>query len=321
MKLGIKFCCLFLFILLLGACKKKNDGSIIVTTKPITDITFDGAKCGGSVTNTGNFKIGDCGICVSKNQYPTIEDYYTIDGHGSGSFVSIIDKLDSNTKYYVRAYANTSSGIEYGEQLHFLTKDGGWLYYGNDTYSSSYGIVGGGVFTWAVMFPPSLLSSFSGKKITKIKLYIREKGNYTFKIYKGGSTSPSTLLYSTDHNFSVTGRQTVEISPAVNLNASQNLWVSVTYIYDKDKYPATYSIGINNPNARWRKTNNSNWFNSNTNGWKDVCWMIQVCLSSTKSNDNDIYISYDTIKDSFDNDDILLYKNDMYDDVEGVVAP
>jgi uncharacterized protein (TIGR02145 family) len=45
----------------------------------------------------------------------------TSDGTGTGTFQSIVTGLAGNTKYYVRAYATTSSETSYGEDKEFTT--------------------------------------------------------------------------------------------------------------------------------------------------------------------------------------------------------
>ena len=108
--------------LLLISCKKKPEGEITVTTMFVTDITMNSAKCGGTVSYSGGFTIGDCGVCYSTTSYPTVSDGFTVDHFGEGSFNSTIKNLESGTNYYVRAYARTSSGIKYGNQEIFIQK-------------------------------------------------------------------------------------------------------------------------------------------------------------------------------------------------------
>ena len=45
----------------------------------------------------------------------------TIDGAGLKSYTSKLTGLSDNTKYYVRAYATTSTGTTYGDQVIFNT--------------------------------------------------------------------------------------------------------------------------------------------------------------------------------------------------------
>ena len=110
-------------VLLWTSCTKNPDGTITVTTKTVTDITESSAKTGGSVTSSG-YSIGNCGVCYGESHNPTLNNSFTKDHEGDGSFSSILSNLKSGTQYYVRAYAKTSSGIEYGDEMSFTTKGG-----------------------------------------------------------------------------------------------------------------------------------------------------------------------------------------------------
>lgn len=107
-------------LLVFFGCNKES--KLTVNTKEVTEITTNSAKCGGSVIAIGNYTIGACGVCWSETPSPTINDFFTTDIQGGGEFTSILKNLASNTKYYVRAYATTSSGIIYGEELDFTTE-------------------------------------------------------------------------------------------------------------------------------------------------------------------------------------------------------
>lgn len=62
----------------------------------------------------GMWSITEKGVCWSTtNKYPTINDSKTIDGSGIGDYTSFITFLESNTTYYVRAYATYSRGTVY----------------------------------------------------------------------------------------------------------------------------------------------------------------------------------------------------------------
>ena len=122
-RLNISTLALLLVITCFSACTKKPEGSISVTTKAVTEITGTSAKTGGSVTSTG-YSVGDCGVCYGESHNPSLNNSFTKDHEGDGSFSSTLSNLKSGTKYYVRAYAKTSSGIEYGDETSFTTKGG-----------------------------------------------------------------------------------------------------------------------------------------------------------------------------------------------------
>lgn len=92
-----------------------------LTTADITEITGNSASGGGNVTGTGGATVTARGICFSTNQNPTIADSKTVDGDGTGEFVSALAGLMGNTVYYVRAYATNSAGTGYGPEVSFTT--------------------------------------------------------------------------------------------------------------------------------------------------------------------------------------------------------
>lgn len=118
----------FVIMATFNACKPEPEpepepqtpGSVSVTTSSVSDITETSAKCGGTVTASG-YSVGNCGLCYSELPNPTINSYITSDQMGTGTFTSTMSGLEPGTKYYVRAYATTSSGTLYGEQKEFTT--------------------------------------------------------------------------------------------------------------------------------------------------------------------------------------------------------
>ena len=94
-----------------------------VTTAEVEDITESEAVSGGEVTSDGGGEVTARGICWSTKHNPTLEDEYTIDGKGVGSFTSDMEDLEADTKYYVRAYATNEKGTAYGEEVSFTTEE------------------------------------------------------------------------------------------------------------------------------------------------------------------------------------------------------
>ncbi len=94
-----------------------------VSTAPVEDVTETSAVSGGNVTDDGGAPVTGRGIVWSTSENPAIDDHLgmTADGSGTGTFVSLLDGLDPETHYYVRAYATNVVGTSYGEQLEFTT--------------------------------------------------------------------------------------------------------------------------------------------------------------------------------------------------------
>ncbi|MFC4636448.1 hypothetical protein ACFO3O_21250 [Dokdonia ponticola] len=99
-----------------------NGNSIpTLTTNPTSNITQTSATSGGNITSDGGNDITLRGICWSVNPNPTINDNTTNNGEGAGNFTSIINNLNTNTTYYIKAYAINNEGVAYGNQQVFTT--------------------------------------------------------------------------------------------------------------------------------------------------------------------------------------------------------
>ena len=85
-----------------------------ISTSSVTNITGVTAVCGGNITSDGGSQITQRGVCWSTDPDPTIEDFYTVNGSGTGSYESNMEGLSINTVYYVRAYAINGAGVAYG---------------------------------------------------------------------------------------------------------------------------------------------------------------------------------------------------------------
>jgi hypothetical protein len=95
--------------------------SLRVNTTAVTAIGTNNATSGGNVTNAGDYTITNRGVCWSTSSSPTIADSHTHDGTATGSFTSSLTGLIDYTPYFVRAYATSSAGTEYGNQVSFTT--------------------------------------------------------------------------------------------------------------------------------------------------------------------------------------------------------
>ncbi len=93
----------------------------IVSTSEVTNIKLTTAESGGNIASDGGAPIIARGICWSIDLNPTLNNSYTIEGTGTGSFISNLTGLSSGTKYHVRAYATNSSGTAYGLDVNFTT--------------------------------------------------------------------------------------------------------------------------------------------------------------------------------------------------------
>lgn len=135
------------FLLFVTGCKKDKDVIPLPTISTIdaTNVDIITAGCGGNITSDGGSLVTVRGVCWSTGTTPTIADSKTTDGAGVGSFTSSLTGLQSNTTYYVRAYATNNGGTAYGGTVSFTTRNGMI-----DADGNVYHVVTIGAQTWTV---------------------------------------------------------------------------------------------------------------------------------------------------------------------------
>ena len=92
-----------------------------VTTGVVTSITPTGATTGGYVISEGGSPVTNRGVAYGTLPLPTTAGFFTSNGSGLGTFVSLISGLTPSTNYYVRAYASSNLGTAYGSEESFTT--------------------------------------------------------------------------------------------------------------------------------------------------------------------------------------------------------
>ena len=93
-----------------------------LTTIPVSTVTSQTASGGGNISADGGALVTLRGVVWSTSPVPTISlSTKTSNGGGTGSFTSSLTGLTPNTTYYVRAYATSSAGTAYGNELSFKT--------------------------------------------------------------------------------------------------------------------------------------------------------------------------------------------------------
>lgn len=95
--------------------------TVTTTTVDTTYISTSTAHSGGNVLNDGGGAVSARGVCWNTSGAPTIFDYKTSDGVGTGVFSSNPMGLIPGTKYFVRAYATNCAGTGYGNEVTFTT--------------------------------------------------------------------------------------------------------------------------------------------------------------------------------------------------------
>jgi uncharacterized protein (TIGR02145 family) len=114
----------FLLLAFISGCKKEilKEPPTIETTI-VTDITFNSFISGGKITSDGGAEIVKRGVCWNTSRYPTITNFTTSNGTGTGTgiFTSPVTGLQPGTNYYVKAYAVNSEGVGYSQELTITT--------------------------------------------------------------------------------------------------------------------------------------------------------------------------------------------------------
>jgi uncharacterized protein (TIGR02145 family) len=93
-----------------------------VTTSPITNVNSGlSPTTGGNVTSDGSSIVVARGVVYGISPNPTVTNFFTTNGTGTGSFTSVLSGLSPVTTYYVRAYATNGVGTSYGNEFDFTT--------------------------------------------------------------------------------------------------------------------------------------------------------------------------------------------------------
>lgn len=110
---------LTMMIVVTIGCQKKEVESVedVVETAQLHDIASTSVVGGGTYTG----QAIECGICWSVNPNPAISDDHVVSETTTGDFFCLITGLEPLTTYHVRAYAISSSGIDYGLDRSFTT--------------------------------------------------------------------------------------------------------------------------------------------------------------------------------------------------------
>lgn len=98
-------------------------GSVSVTTKTATNVTFTKVQLNGNVATEGSVSVDKKGFVVSVSGFPTISNNkFSWQTAGStGSYSRTFSNLDPNTTYYYRAYVVVNGKEIYGERVSFKT--------------------------------------------------------------------------------------------------------------------------------------------------------------------------------------------------------
>jgi uncharacterized protein (TIGR02145 family) len=181
-------------LILIGCDPSTGTDSLpALTTSPLNAITQTSAMGGGLITSSVGDPILAVGVCWSTSHKPTVADGKTMDGTEIG-FSSTLTGLTANTTYYVRAYATTSKGTGYGNEVSFSTLDASAAVV--DADGNIYTTVTIGAQTWLVENLRTTKyrnGDVIGTTTMNISLETTPKYQWTF-----GAAMPYGLLYTWD---------------------------------------------------------------------------------------------------------------------------
>lgn len=100
------------------------------------------------------------------------------------TFYGLVNNLNENTHYYLRAYFQNSQEVVYGDVIEFTTQqsyNGNYLFYDDGANYNSVGLSGGGNFRAAIRFYNDDLPQ-GNITITKLKLFLNAKSAHEYSI-------------------------------------------------------------------------------------------------------------------------------------------
>ena len=153
-------------------------------------------------------------------------------------------------------------------------------YTDSGSFESAIGYQGGLEFEWGVLYPASLMTGRN--YVTNVSAYIADNvtGQYTVRIYQGGSSNPQSLIYEYPYNVTNSGQWVnFPIYGGVHINSTQSMWVTLS----ARGYAATYTNYNGDPNSSLL-TLSGQWYTLSdaTNGSYEGTWMIKTLTSATQ---------------------------------------
>ena len=140
-----------------------------------------------------------------------------------------------------------------------------WLYYDDGNYYTNLGFMPEGIpFSWAVVFPGSMLQPFEGHVLTKVALFENDwnTGDLRLSVYYGEDYMPRTLMAEQI----VTPLcewwfHEIDLDTPVGIDTTQCLWIVFSELAVTETYSAACSENLSSasPNARWVQFEENKW--------------------------------------------------------------
>lgn len=165
-------------LLVTNSCSKGDSGDTpnpdnatipTLTTTAASNITSNSVQTGGVISSDGGASVTARGVCYGYLPSPTVTgNSKTIDGTGTGTFISNLSSLVTNHNHYIRAYATNSKGTAYGNEIFITTaatpsittqsvsvQNNKWLSGGNNINSSASPVTAKGI-CWSTTPNPTI---------------------------------------------------------------------------------------------------------------------------------------------------------------------
>jgi hypothetical protein len=278
-----------------------------IITSNVASISSIDALGGGMILDSKGVEITARGLCWSLLANPTINiSTKTNDGIGSGIFSANITGLAPETIYHVRAYATSSAGTAYGDDIVFKTLNAGAI----NSVPANAGQISG---TTVVCQGQNSLT-YSVPVITGASSYI-----WTLPSGSSGTSVINSIIV----NFSksaITGNISVKGHNENGDGVSSNLAIIVNPVPD---IPIITQNGVLlHSNA----LNGNQWYNQNVEiagaNSQDYTittigdYTVKVTLNGCSSTSSNTIKDVTTAVDSYENkDQINIYPNPVADDL------
>lgn len=157
--------------------------------------------------------------------------------------------------------------------------EGDWIHWDNGINSDAVGGSNIEIFDAAIRFTPTELQAYDGKYLTKVSTYIADTDDIQafVRVWQGGNQNyAGTLIMQQQlENPQMDSWNTIDLDQAVQIDASQELWIGYRMINPAGVYPAGTDNGPAVPFKGDMLLYGSNWVSmQNQFGW-NINWNIQ----------------------------------------------